>query len=205
MKKILHLTAGILFFAFSAFSQSPKRQSTDHSQILKLGVNTYFSPDEFPFSISWEKKIGSNESIQIGFLPRVRSYNNDKTKGVGFNFGYRKYISKNRNGINGLFISPIAKIGFLNTEDDYTSYYGGTPPQNITTKFSNKITQFSAGFVFGHNWVFKSGFAFEISAGMAYYNANDKSSNTNNGMINNFNYKESGIMPQAQLSFGYAF
>jgi hypothetical protein len=205
MKKILTATGALLLFAFAAFSQSPKRQSANHSQILKLGVNTYFSPDEFPFSISWEKKVGTNESIQIGFLPRVRSYNDEKTTGVGFNLGYRKYISKNRTGITGLFISPIAKIGFLKTEDNYTSYYGGTPPQNITTVFKNNITQFSAGFVFGHNWVYKSGFAFEVSAGMAYFNANDKSSNTNNGMINNNNYKESGIMPQAQLSIGYAF
>jgi Protein of unknown function (DUF3575) len=205
MKKILHLTAGILFFTFTAFSQSTKRQSTDHSQILKLGVNTYFSPDEFPFSISWEKKVGTNESIQIGFLPRIRSYNNEKTSGVGFNLGYRKYISKKRTGINGLFISPIAKIGFLKTKDTYTNFFGGNPPQTYTTTYNDNITQFSAGFVFGHNWVFKSGFAFEVSAGMAYFNSNDKSTNTTSGTTNKNNYKESGIMPQAQLSIGYAF
>ena len=205
MKKNLSLITALLVFTFTAFSQSPKRQSTDHSQILKLGVNTFFSPDEFPFSISWEKKIGTDQSFQIGFLPRVRSYNNEKNSGVGFNVAYRKYISKNRTGINGLFISPIAKIGFLKSENNYTNYYGGNPPQVITVKNNSNITQFSAGFVFGQNWVYKSGFSFEVSAGMAYFNSNEKSSNTNVSTTFNNNYKESGIMPQLQFSIGYAF
>lgn len=56
MNKIKALTAAFLFISITAFPQSTKRQSTNHTQILKLGVNTYFYPDEFPYSISWEKK-----------------------------------------------------------------------------------------------------------------------------------------------------
>jgi hypothetical protein len=208
MKKFLSLNAAILFFTFTAFSQSPKRQSANHSQILKLGVNTHFFPDEFPFSISWEKKIGTNESVQIGFLPRISNSDGDKTSGVGLNLGYRKYISKNRSGINGLFISPVIKVGFLKDkyEYSYTSYTGNPPqPITVTNKRSADITQFSGGFVFGHNWVFKSGFSFEVSGGMAYAYSYDKSINSNNGITNTFIYKESAIMPQALLSFGYAF
>ena len=208
MNKIKALTAAFLFISITAFSQSTKRQSTNHTQILKLGVNTYFYPDEFPYSISWEKKVGTNESIQIGFLPRVNNSDGDKTSGVGLNFAYRKYISKNRTGINGLFISPTVKVGFLKYKYEYTSYYlAGNPPQQVayTYQRSNDIKQLSAGFVFGHNWVFKSGFSFEASGGMAYAYSNDKSSYTNNGVTSINTYNNSAIMPQALLSFGYAF
>jgi len=202
MKKVQTLIAAFLIISFTSFAQSSNRQSNNHTQILKLGVNTFFDTDEFPFSISWEKKVGKNESLQIGFLPRFRSSDNDKINGVGFNIAYRKYISKNRTGINGLFISPIAKIGFLKDESSY-SY--GNPPQVFTSKYSNNIAQFSAGFVFGHNWVFKSGFSFEASGGMAYYNSTNKISNFNAGMQYNNTDKQSGILPQVQISFGYAF
>lgn len=202
MKKIL--TALLLLISFTSFSQNAKRQSNNHTQILKLGVNTFFDSDEFPFSISWEKKLATNESIQIGFLPRVRSYDNDKTNGIGINLAYRKYISKNRIGINGLFISPTLKVGYLKNENSYTYYYGN-PPQYLPTKYTDKITQFSTGFVFGHNWVFRSGFSFEASGGMAYFNTTNKNSSINNNIQSNATYKESGIMPHVQLSFGYAF
>ena len=205
MNKIKLLTATFLLITFNAFSQSGKHQSSTHTQILKLGINTFFNTDEFPFSISWEKKVAKDESIQIGFLPRFRSYNDDKTSGLGLNFAYRKYISKNRKGINGLFISPIIKIGFLKDENSYSYYNGGNPPSVVSSKYSNNTTQFSGGFVFGHNWVYKSGFSFEVSAGMAYYNNKDESTNINNGTAYNTSYKESGILPQLQLSFGYAF
>ncbi len=207
MNKI-QLSFALLFISVASFSQSAKRQSVNHTQILKLGVNTYFTPDEFPFSVSWEKKIGTNESIQIGFLPRVNNSGNDKTSGVGINFGYRKYISKNRTGINGLFISPTAKLGFLKDTYEYASYfYTGNPPQPVsyTYKRSNDVKQFSAGFVFGHNWVLKSGFSFEVSGGMAYSYSNEKSTRTENGGTYKNTYNNSAIMPQLLLSFGYAF
>lgn len=208
MNKIKTLTAAFIFISITVFSQSTKRLSNNHTQILKLGVNTHFFPDEFPFSISWEKKVGKNESIQLGFLPRINNSDGDKTSGAGINFSYRKYISKNRTGINGLFISPTVKFGFLKDKYEYSSYYyTGNPPQPVISiyKRSSDIKQLSAGFVFGHNWVFKSGFSFETSGGMAYAYSNDKSSSTNNGVTNIITYNNSAIMPQALLSFGYAF
>ena len=205
MKKIQILTALLLSISIASYSQSAKRQSSSHSQILKLGVNTFFDTDEFPFSISWETKLAANESIQIGFLPRVRSFDNDKTNGIGINLAYRKYISKNRTGINGLFISPTVKVGYLKDENSYTYYYSGNPPQYIPTKNTNKITQFSTGFVFGHNWVFRSGFSIEASGGMSYFNTTNKNTSINNNIQTNATYKESGITPHVQLSFGYAF
>jgi hypothetical protein len=204
MKKIQILTATFLITSSIAFSQSIKHQSNNHTQILKLGVNTFFDTDEFPFSISWEKKVATNQSIQIGFLPRFRTYDDDKTSGIGFNFAYRKYISKNRKGINGLFISPIVKLGFLNQDNNFRYYVNGNPSTYVVGKNTDRITQFSGGLVFGHNWVYRSGFSFEVSGGIAYYNSTNK--NTNSG--NNYpyiNYNQAGILPQFQFGLGYAF
>lgn len=205
MCKTKILTAAFLLLTITGFSQSTKRQSSSHTQIIKLGINTFFDYDEFPFSISWEKKVATNQSIQIGFLPRFRTTDGDKTNGVGFNIAYRKYISKNRTGINGLFISPIAKVGFLKESNSYSYNNYGTPPQIVAVKYEDNTTQYSVGLVFGHNWVYKSGFSFELSAGMAYYNSTDKNTNTNNNVVYKNNYQSAGILPQFQCSIGYAF
>jgi hypothetical protein len=207
MNKITILFTAFFLISITAFSQSGKHQSNDHTQILKLGVNTFFDTDEFPFSISWEKKIATNESFQIGFLPRFSSYDGQKTSGGGINFAYRKYISKNRNGINGLFISPIVKVGYLRERNGYTYTYTiiGNPSQLVKVDNNSKRNQYSAGVVFGHNWVYKSGFSFELSGGMAYYKTSNSSDNLSNGTLYNNKYNESGILPQVQLGVGYAF
>jgi len=56
MKKVQTLIAAFLIISFTSFSQSANHQSNNHTQIIKLGLNTFFDTDEFPFSISWEKK-----------------------------------------------------------------------------------------------------------------------------------------------------
>lgn len=187
-------------------------KTTDHSNVIKLGTNTFFDTDEFPFYINWETKVGPSESIQLGVLPRLTKYNDEKTSGVGVSAAYRKYISKNRSGIQGLFISPVVKAGFLNADDSYSSYYyTGTPPQPQFYTYSSqrKINQYNVGFVFGHKWVYRSGFTFEASGGFGYYNTSEKykSSSTSIGsgstVVNKYTY--SGILPQLQINFGYAF
>ncbi len=208
------LLAAVVFV--SAQRTATKRTSSksgNHSNAIKLGVNTFFDTDEFPFNIAWETKVGTNESIQIGVLPRVSRANDDKTIGGGINVAFRKYISKNRTGLQGLFISPIVKASFLNNENYYSNeYYTGNPPvpQFYSYSSRSKINQYNLGLVFGHKWAYRSGFTFEASGGIGYYitQENYKSSTTTNtgtGSYTNNSYTYSGIMPQLQLSFGYAF
>jgi hypothetical protein len=202
----IHLLTVVILSGIYTSAQSPKKQSQNSSNILKLGLNTFFDSDEFPLSVNWETKVGPNQSIQIGVLPRIRKYNTDKTSGVGINFAYRKYISKNHTGISGLFLSPLIKVGFLNTTNSYTNFYGGNPPQVYTSSSTSKINQFNLGFVFGHSWVFKSGFSFEGSGGFGYYNSrNTYTSNTTGSQAYNSKSNSSGILPQVQINFGYAF
>lgn len=201
------LIIAALLVTVTSVAQPPKKQSASHSNIIKLGVNTFFDTDEFPFYINWETKVGNSESIQIGVLPRISKYNDDNTSGIGISAAFRKYISKNRSGISGLFISPIVKVGFLNDQYSYTgSYYTGTAPQPYTYSSESKISQIGVGFVFGHNWVFRSGFSFEASGGFGYYNTKEKSrTNDSNSGFYARKYTYSGILPQVQINFGYAF
>lgn len=205
MYKIRLLIPSVLLCVLS-FAQSVKRQSATHSNIIKLGLNTFFETDEFPLYVNWETKVGNNESVQIGVLPRISKYNNDKTSGIGASVAFRKYISKNRPGIGGLFVSPVVKIGFLKDEYSYSSLYPGNPPQTYYSSSTSTINQYNVGLVFGHNWVFKSGFSFETSGGFGYYNTREKySSNNSTSGSYNTNYNYSGILPQLQINFGYAF
>jgi hypothetical protein len=187
-------------------------KSNDHSNALKIGLNTFFDTDEFPFYINWETKVGPSESIQLGILPRFKKYNDEKTSGTGVSASYRRYISKNRSGIQGLFISPVVKAGFLSDDNTYTSYYyTGNPPQPQYYSYSSqrKINQYNIALVFGHKWAYRSGFTFETSGGFGYYHTKEHytSNNTSlgSGSVYTNNYTYSGILPQLQINFGYAF
>lgn len=218
MQKIL-LAHCLVCFALTLSAQkttssiTTKRTSTkssDHNNAIKLGVNTFFDTDEFPFNVSWETKVGPSESIQIGMLPRISRYNDDKTSGLGLSVAYRKYISKNRTGIQGLFVSPVVKVGYLSENYSYKSYYyTGNPPQLqfYTNNRQSKTSQFNVGVVFGHKWAYRSGFTFEASGGLGYYNTIQKYNSTNTGAAPTLNdkYTYSGILPQLQINFGYAF
>jgi hypothetical protein len=216
MRKLYFLISALLIssvlLAQSNKNKTGTRQITEHSNVIKIGANTFFDTDEFPFYINWETKIGERESLQFGVLPRIQTNNDNRTSGAGFSVAFRKYISKNRGGINGLFVSPVIKAGFLKDNYSYTSYYyTGTPPQPQFYTYQNnrKINQYNIAVVFGHKWAYKSGFSFETSGGFGYYRTTEKvhQSNINNGTGNSgdYTYINSGILPQLQINFGYAF
>jgi hypothetical protein len=188
------------------FAQNGKKMSTDHKNILKIGTETYFNGDEFPFSISWETKIAARQSLQFGFLPRVLNDDFGKTNGVGLFFGYRKYISKGRTGLQGLYFSPSIKFGYLQDKYTYTSYsYPNPTGPPVYTEFEvkDKITTAALGFTFGKQWVYKSGFALDIAGGLGYF-----SNNVNTNNYNRYRYRNgatSGISPNLTIKIGYAF
>lgn len=182
-------------------------KSSDHNNAVKLGVNTFFDTDEFPFNVAWETKVGTNQSIQIGLLPRVRTFNDDKLNGVGVNIAYRKYISKNKTGISGLFVSPVFKFGYLKDDTNFYTYgYTGNPPVYQSVYRTNEATtkQYSIGALFGHKWAYRSGFTFEASGGLGFYYTRRSYAYDNNPYPPD-PMRQSGILPQLQLSFGYAF
>ena len=196
-----------IFFTSILFAQNGKKMSTTHTNIVKIGTNTFFEGDEFPFNISWETKVASRKSLQISLSPRLNKNENQNTRGLAFSLAYRKYISKGREGLQGLYFSPMIKYGVLKDRLRSTDYLytGPTTPPIITEKTNNyKAKSLNVAFLFGKQWVDKSGFSLDISGGIGYYNNKYDGDNANNYYYRT-NQSEYGITPNLNLSGGYAF
>ena len=196
-----------IFFTSILFAQNGKKMSTTHTNIVKIGTNTFFEGDEFPFNISWETKVASRQSLQISLSPRLNKNYNQNTSGLALSLAYRKYISKGREGLQGLYFSPMIKYGVLKDRLRSTDYLytGPTTPPIITEKTNNyKAKSLNVAFLFGKQWVYKSGFSLDISGGIGYYNNKYDGDNANNYYYRT-NQSEYGITPNLNLSVGYAF
>ena len=196
-----------IFFTGISFAQNGKKMSTTHTNIVKIGTNTFFEGDEFPFNVSWETKVASRQSLQISLSPRLNKNYNQNTSGLALSLAYRKYISKGREGLQGLYFSPIVKYGVLKDRLRSTDYLytGPTTPPIITEKTNNyKAKSLNVAFLFGKQWVYKSGFSLDLSGGIGYYNNKYDGDNANNYYYRT-NQSEYGITPNLNLSVGYAF
>ena len=195
-----------IFFTSISFAQNGKKMNTTHTNIVKIGTNTFFDGDEFPFNVSWETKVANRQSLQISLSPRLNKNDYQNTRGLALSLAYRKYISKGREGLQGLYFSPVVKYGVLKDKQRYTDYIytGPTTPPTIIEKTNNyKVNSLNVGFLFGKQWVYKSGFSLDISGGIGFYN--NKYDGNNNYYYYRSNQTEYGITPNLNLSVGYAF
>ena len=205
MKSFL-LLLSVIFCAVS-FAQNGKKMNTTHTNVVKIGTNTFFEGDEFPFNVSWETKVHNRQSLQISLSPRLNKNDYENTKGLALSLAYRKYISKGREGLQGLYFSPIIKYGVLKDRQRFTDYFytGPTTPPIITEKTNNyKAKSLNVGFLFGKQWVYKSGFSLDISGGIGYYNNKYEGDYRFNFYYRN-NQSEYGITPNLNISVGFAF
>ena len=195
-----------IFFTGISFAQNGKKMNTTHTNILKIGTNTFFEGDEFPFNVSWETKVANRQSLQISLSPRLNKNDYENTRGLALGLAYRKYISKGREGLQGLYFSPTVKYGVLKDNYSYTDviYTGPTTPPTIIERTNNfKVNSLNVGFLFGKQWVYKSGFSLDISGGIGYYS--NKYDGVNNFYLYRNNESEYGISPNLNISVGYAF
>ena len=205
MKSTLFILS--IFFTSISFGQNGKKMNTTHTNIIKIGTNTFFEGDEFPFNVSWETKVGNRQSIQISLSPRLNKNDFENTRGLALSLAYRKYISKGREGLQGLYFSPTVKYGVLDDKYRYTDYIYTSPtaPPTIIEKTSTyKMNSLNVGLLFGKQWVYKSGFSLDISGGIGFYNNKYKGDNSNNYYYRT-NQSEYGISPNLNISVGYAF
>ena len=186
------LAALFIFNAANAQKKNPFSPA-DTKNNVKLGLNTNFT-DSYPFALSWEFKVANKQSLQIDVLPVFYKDNYSTENGLSLGLSYRKYISKNKEGLQGLYISPLVNYNFSNYSSDYN-------------KTNDKTINFA--FLFGNQWVYKSGFSLDINGGLGFYT--NKSEGTNNGYYypgynprpySNNNY---GITPNLNIKIGYAF
>ena len=196
-----------IFFISISFAQNGKKMNTTHTNILKIGTNTFFEGDEFPFNIGWETKVANRQSLQISLSPRLNKNDFENIGGLALGLAYKKYISKGREGLQGLYFSPAVKYGVLKGKQRYQDYIstGPTTPPVIIEKTSDfKTNSLNVAFLFGKQWVYKSGFSLDISGGIGYYN-NKYEGDNNFNFYYRRNQTEYGITPNLNLSVGYAF
>jgi hypothetical protein len=195
----LSVLALLAFFAVNtAVAQKNSFSPANTKNNLKLGLNTSFVGDRFGFAVAWEFKVANKQSVQIELLPIFLKNNYDKTNGIGVALSYRKYLSKNREGLQGIYFSPMVKVSSLSESYGYAS-------SNNTVY---KTNHFNAAILFGRQWVYKSGFSLDINGGIGYYRFNDNDRyyyypypNTTPA-VNNLNY---GLSPNLNIKVGYAF
>lgn len=176
----------IVFAQKSNFSPA----NTKHN--IKFGLNTDFDGDPFVLGVAWEFKVAKRNSIQLELFPKSYKDNYSQRNGLAASFSIRRYLDKNKEGIQGIYISEVLKFGRF--DENYFSTYSS----------KRKYTNSSMSVLFGKQWIFKSGFSLDVNGGFGFYNKKIDKVYVNYPVYNNkdINY---GILPTFNLKIGYAF
>jgi len=139
----------------------------------------------------YEHVLSDKSSIEggISYSSFDASFNGDadaKFTGIGAYVMYRAYLGKSKVAPRGIYLAP--RIGYNSTSSTVDDVKGS-------------VSLFSAGALFGHQWVWPkdgdSGFLLDLALGAAYYNASADENISNIGL--------DGIGPAFRLAIGYAF
>ena len=179
----------------TAFAQKNSFSPANTKNNLKIGLNTSFVGDRFGFAVGWEFKVANKQSLQVELLPIFLKTNYEQVNGFGVALSYRKYISKNKEGLQGIYFSPAIKISSLKESYGY----------NSSSNIPDKTNHLNVAFLFGRQWVYKSGFSLDINGGLGYYRFNENGRNTypsTRPVLDIINY---GLSPNLNIKVGYAF
>lgn len=197
LKSILFLLT-FSFMLNMVFAQKKSFSQANTKHNLKFGLNANFY-DSYPLSLAWEFKVANRQSLQVDVLPVFFKNDYSSESGLSLGLSYRKYISKNKEGLQGLYFSPFVNYKFSNSKDLYNS---------STSKY--KDNTLNLGFLFGKQWIYKSGFSLDINGGLGYYISNSSTNYSGNYPYpgytpRNYNYNNYGITPNLNIKIGYAF
>lgn len=186
--KLLWIT---FFVANVTFAQKGGFNPANTKNNFKFGLNTGFVGDRFALGVGWEFKVANKQSLQIELMPIFLRDRYESRNGFGVALSYRKYVSKNKEGLQGIYFSPALKISSLKE----TGYYTYSVPL--------KTNYFNASILFGKQWVYKSGFSLDINGGLGFYRGNENYKNYRNSYLaSDIIY---GISPNLNIKIGYAF
>ncbi len=185
------LLIGFVVLGFSV--QAQKKGLTDHRNIIKLNLNTDFDDEDgVPIMFSWEIKTNKNQSLNLGVAPRYFKGNGYKRSGIGLNGEYRFYISRNKTGITGVYVGPFASFNAYKVTNNYGN----------GQEYTYRSNDFRGGLIFGHQWVYLSGFSLDLNLGLGFVS----SSNSNNNLNTPYYYNErGGLLGRFNVGIGYAF
>lgn len=177
----------------SAYAQ--KKGLTDHRNIVKINLNTDFDDEDgFPFMFSWETKTTRRQSLHLGLAPRYFKDDFYKRSGIGVNAEYRFYISKTKTGISGVYAGPFATFNTYKTTETFN---------NQTYTF--KGNDFRGGFIFGHQWVYLSGFSLDLNLGIGFVGSSERTDDRIQPSFPRYYDRREGLLGRFNVGIGYAF
>ncbi|PWJ38465.1 DUF3575 domain-containing protein [Sediminitomix flava] len=171
MKKAL-----LLFFALLLTTSIVNAQDEQPKNLVKVNpLGALLSV----YNLTYERQIGETASSVL----LSGEYLNWSTLGItGTSVGieYRFHFSKNRTSPAGMYLSPVLSVGSL-TE----------------TSSDNSVAFTRIGAVFGHQWIYDSGFVLDLYGGYGSYSFDESSFDEGTSI--------SATGPILGIALGYAF
>ena len=133
---------------------------------------------------SYERVINEKSSFSIGMNFFFRTADDLKTTGIGITPEYRFYVSKTKDAPRWVYLAPFVRYQNISSKDT-----------NTDVKTSASI--FSLGGIFGHQWIWDSGFSLDLFVGPSFFfsDADD----------DDFNINVSGTGARFGVAVGYGF
>jgi hypothetical protein len=134
---------------------------------------------------SYERVINEKSTFAVGINFFSRDLDAIKTTGFGITPEYRFYISKTKEAPRGVYVGPFVRYQNISAKGDTSS----------GDKVSASV--FGLGGIFGHQWVWDSGFALDLFIGPSWFfsDAND----------DDFSVTVSGTGVRFGVALGFAF
>jgi hypothetical protein len=152
MKKVIILFLAVSF-AFPSFSQE-KPQVAPENNVLKINALSLFLGTG---SVFYERKLSDATSGQLGLAYVGLKYQDTKFSGIILTPEVRIYPRKN--AIDGFYVAPYLRY------QNYTLQSGSD---------KGTLSSMGGGFLFGREWITKSGFTMDLFFGGHYGSSNIK-------------------------------
>ena len=181
MKKIA-IVLLLLFFTVKTFSQSEERfvvKINPLSALLSTG------------SLFLETKLDNSKSLQLGVAYMGLSAGDLKYSGIILTPEMRFYMKER--AISGGYIAPYFRFQRYSISDESTS-----PNSEIS------YTSFGGGLLFGRQWVFESGFVFDLFGGPSYNEGKFKYE-SGSSSEDNFLFGLNGMGIRIGVAIGFGF
>jgi len=140
--------------------------------------------------VSYERAVGGKSSIQVSGAIGGFKIGDVKYSSVGGELQYRYYFSE---VLKGWYVSGGLGVQSGETEFTTLSLFEDSSKEKID------FFSFNIGARAGYQWIWDSGFSFELNLGLGYRSF-DYDDNSNSSIL-----KASGILPSGSLALGYAW
>jgi Protein of unknown function (DUF3575) len=183
MKKLALSLAAMTICAF-AFAQKDNGGSEPQNVVKINPIGFIFGSG----SIAYERALSAKSSILVAPTFGAFSFGGFKYTSFGLGAEYRFYLSNTKNAPTGLYAAPGVSFTTGKIKED-----------GFSTEA--KFTSIGAKGVFGHQWIWNSGFTLDLNGGISYQSFTYK--DTENSVFSGL--KASGILPNIGIAVGYAF